>query len=94
MQTRTETSAKSTHINIRVAPAQRDMIDRAAHIKGKTRSEFILDVVAREAENTLLDQQLFLLDETQWGTFAAILDAPVRHHEVLRSLLTTPAPWE
>ena len=94
MQTRTETSAKSTHINIRVAPAQRDLIDRAAHIKGKTRSEFILDVVAREAENTLLDQQLFLLDESQWGKFTAILDAPVRHHEALRSLLTTPAPWE
>jgi uncharacterized protein (DUF1778 family) len=94
MRTRETLSTKNTNINIRVAPAQRDLIDRAARVKGKTRSEFILDVVAREAENTLLDQQLFLLDETQWETFTAILDAPVRHHEALRSLMTTPAPWD
>ena len=88
------TSTKSTNINIRVAPTQRALIDRAAHAVGKTRTEFILDVATREAENTLLDQRLFLLDEEQWGAFTDALDAPARPNAELRRLLTTNAPWE
>jgi uncharacterized protein (DUF1778 family) len=87
-------STKSANINIRVAPAQRDLIDRAAHAVGKTRTEFILDAVTREAENTLLDQRLFLLDEKQWDAFTAALDAPALPNAELRRLLTTQAPWE
>ena len=70
------------------------MIDQAARVRGKTRSEFILDVAAREAESALLDQQLFLLDDTKWEEFAAILDAPIRHPKALQTLLATPAPWD
>lgn len=87
-------SAKSTNINIRVAPDQRDLIDRAAQAVGKSRTEFILDVATREAEHALLDQRLFLLDETQWDAFTAALDAPPQANAALRHLLTTPAPWE
>ena len=94
MKTQKSPAAKSTHINIRIAPGQRDLIDQAAQVRGKTRSEFILDVAAREAENTLLDQQLFLLDDTKWEAFAAILDAPVRQPKTLQTLLATPAPWD
>jgi uncharacterized protein (DUF1778 family) len=86
-------STKSANINLRVAPAQRDLIDRAAHVVGKTRTEFILDAVTREAENTLLAQRLFLLDETQWDAFTAALDAPPLPNDKLHRLLTNDAPW-
>lgn len=94
MRTQRTPAAKSTHINIRIAPVQRDLIDQAARVRGKTRSEFILDVASREAESALLDQQLFLLDNTKWEEFAAILDAPIRHTKALQALLATPAPWD
>ncbi|MDA1079869.1 MAG: DUF1778 domain-containing protein [bacterium] len=94
MRTQKTPAAKSTHINIRIAPAQRDLIDQAARVRGKTRSEFILDVAARAAESALLDQQLFLLDDTNWEAFTAILDAPVRQPKTLQTLLATPAPWD
>ncbi len=87
-------STKSTNINIRVAPAQRDLIDRAAQAVGKSRTEFILDVATREAEHTLLDQRLFLLDDTQWNAFIAALEAPAKPTAALRTLLTTTAPWD
>lgn len=87
-------STKSTNINIRVAPAQRDLIDRAAQAAGKTRTEFILDVATREAANTLLDQRLFLLDGAQWDAFTTALDAPILPNAELRRLLATSAPWE
>ena len=86
--------AKSTNINIRVAPAQRDLIDRAAQSEGKSRTEFILDVATREVENTLLDQRLFLLNDAQWEAFTAALDAPVKANAKLRKLMSTPAPWD
>lgn len=92
-QTRNQ-SAKSTNINLRVAPAQRDLIDRAAQTMGKTRTEFILDVATREAEQTLLDQRLFILEREDWDAFVAALDAPVHPNAQLRQLLTTPAPWD
>lgn len=86
-------TSKSTHINIRVAPAQRDLIDRAAQVTGKSRTEFILDVATREAEHTLVDQRLFLLDEAQWEAFTAAMDTPADPGSALRELLSTPAPW-
>jgi uncharacterized protein (DUF1778 family) len=84
---------RSENINLRVAPSQRALIDQAARAAGKTRTDFILDTVTREAENTLLDQRIFLLDEAQWATFLAALDAPVRPNEPLRQLMATPVPW-
>lgn len=89
-----QVTAKSTNINIRVAPAQRDLIDRAALAMGKTRSEFILDVATREAAHTLLDQRLFLADDEAWSAFTEALDRTPQPAESLKQLLNTPAPWE
>lgn len=88
------TPAKSSNINIRVAQDQRTLIDRAAQSVGKSRTEFILDVATREAENTLLDQRLFVLGDERWSLFLARLDATPNPNPALRILLNTPAPWE
>jgi uncharacterized protein (DUF1778 family) len=85
---------KIANINIRVAPVQRDLIDRAAQAVGKTRTDFIMDVAVREAMQTLHDQRLFLLDSEQWETFTAALDAPPQSSEQLRKLLARKAPWD
>lgn len=84
---------RSQNINIRVDPKQRDLIDQASRVVGKTRTDFILDTVTREAQNTLLDQRLFLLDDTQWSAFLAALDAPAKPNQKLRELMATKAPW-
>jgi uncharacterized protein (DUF1778 family) len=94
MQQQRDVTAKSTNINLRVAPTQRDLIDRAAQSVGKTRTEFILDVATREAEQTLLDQHLFFLQDEVRDAFIAALDAPVRASKKLRKLLTTDASWD
>jgi uncharacterized protein (DUF1778 family) len=86
-------SARTKNIHIRVAPGQRDLIDQAARATGKTRTEFILDAVTKEAENTLLDQRVFRLDDVQWRAFIDALDAPTPPSDALRKLMTTPVPW-
>jgi len=86
-------SSKET-INLRASADQKAMIDRAASCLGKTRTEFMLDSAREAAENTLLDQRLFLLDESHYAEFAACLDAPVEPAEALKKVLSTPSPWE
>lgn len=81
-------------INIRALPAQRQLIDRACAVSGKKRSEFVLEAACREAENLLLDQRLFQLDDQAFANFQAILDAPVKDNPALRQLLNNKAPWD
>jgi uncharacterized protein (DUF1778 family) len=81
-------------INMRVLPRVCEVIDRAAEVRNKTRSDFMLDAAWREAEAVLLDRRLFLLDETAYRKFVDLLDAPPRPNEKLRKLLATKAPWE
>lgn len=85
---------RTASINIRAKQAQRDLIDKAASALHKNRSDFMLEVACREAENVLLDQRLFHLDDKAFADFQTTLDAPVTDNPALRELLTSKAPWE
>ena len=69
------------------------MLTKAAELLHKDRSVFILDVACREAENVLLDQRLFNLNEVDFAAFNTILNAPVPDNGKLKRLLKTPSPW-
>jgi uncharacterized protein (DUF1778 family) len=81
-------------INLRASVHVRDLIDRAAALLGQNRSEFMLDSARRRAEDVLLDQNLFSLNEDQFQAFLNLLDEPPRPTEELKKLLSTKAPWE
>lgn len=81
-------------INIRVQQSQRDLIDRAAQLQGKSRSDFMLETACREAEAVLLDRQFFTVDAQKFAQFMALLDAPPAENEQLRALLNQKAPWD
>jgi uncharacterized protein (DUF1778 family) len=83
---------RAAPINIRALPAQRLLIDKAAAAMRKSRSDFMLEVACREAENVLLDQRLFFLNEVDFAAFEAALQAPVS--EATKKLLGSKAPWE
>ncbi len=84
----------SQTINLRASPEQKALMDRAAAVLGKSRTEFMLESARAAAENALLDRRLFLLDEAQYAEFADALDTPVAPPDDLRRLLATPPPWE
>lgn len=81
-------------LNIRIKAADRGLIDRAAELTGKTRTDFILDATRRAAEEAILDRTLFVLDQEAYDKFVARLDEPPQDNEQLRRLLQTPAPWD
>ena len=93
MQKQPSTKRTDT-INLRLTPTMLGLIDRAAGVFGKTRTDFILDTVRKVAEDALLDQRLFVLDTEQWQAFNAALDAPPRHNPALDALLARKPAWD
>jgi uncharacterized protein (DUF1778 family) len=89
----TERSGQGVTINLRADQVKRALIDRAAARLGKNRSEFMLEAACRAAEAILLDQRLFLLDDTAYKRFTAALDRPPAENSRLRRLLRTKAAW-
>ncbi len=84
----------SVSINIRAKAKQRDLIDQAAEHLGRSRSDFMLEAACREAEDVLLDQAFFTIDEGTFAQFQALLDQPLPPTDKLRRLLKTKAPWD
>ncbi|HHJ4503217.1 DUF1778 domain-containing protein [Raoultella ornithinolytica] len=83
-------------INIRAKTSQRDLIDMAANLVSKSRTDFMLEVACREAQDILLDQRLFLLDDKRFASFMEELDAPMTAERQARidNLMNRKSPWE
>ena len=81
-------------INLRATRKQKALIDLAAEALGRSRSDFMLDIVCREAESVLLDRRYFVLSEEAFRKFTVMLDRLPKDNPKLRRLLATQAPWE
>lgn len=80
-------------INLRALPEQRDLIDRAATLLGKNRSDFMLEAACDKAQAVVLDQVFFGLNTDKFQQFTAMLDAPPMHNPGLARLMDVMAPW-
>lgn len=85
---------KTAAINLRVQPKQRDLIDYAASLLGKSRSDFMLDVTCSYAQNVILDRTLFQLDNEKFNQFVQALEQSDKENIKLTKLMTTKSPWE
>ena len=94
MPTAVQHANKRNTLNIRVKVEDQLLIDRAAKARGKTRTDFILDAVKREAEDTLLDQALISVSEEAYQAFLALLDKPPKPNAALKKTMQTSAPWK
>lgn len=81
-------------LNIRIRPEVRGLIDRAAELVGKNRTDFVLEAARQAAENALLDRTVFTVSPRAYAEFLARLDAPPRPNERLRRSLQTRTPWK
>jgi uncharacterized protein (DUF1778 family) len=80
-------------INLRIEAHTRQLIDDAAAILGKTRTEFMIDSARRQAIDVLLDQRLFVLDSDRYDAFMHALDNPPAPGPKLRSLMRRVPAW-
>lgn len=87
-------AGRSETINLRASRKQKGLIDRAADALGKSRSDFMLEAVCREAETVLLDRRYFALSQDAFKRFTTMLDNPPANNPKLQRLLRARAPWE
>ena len=60
----------------------------------KSVTEFILNSACNAAENALLNQRFFVLDDQGWASFQKALQAPAKAKPGLKKLMQENAPWE
>ena len=80
-------------LNLRIPPAERNLIDRAALSTGKTRTDFILQAARRAAEEALLDRAVMSVSPEAYAEFLRRLDAPAQPNERLRRTMQVTPPW-
>ena len=86
--------SQSVPINMKAEPQVRSLIDRAAKLLHRNRTDFVLEAAIARAEEVILDQQLITLDAEQYQRFLEALDAPPAANPRLRKVLERKAPWE
>jgi uncharacterized protein (DUF1778 family) len=91
---RTVSAETKGSINLRIETQTRQLIDDAATILGKTRTEFMVESARKAAVEVLLDQRLFALNDERFNTFVRLLDNPPAPGTKLRTLLRRKALWE
>jgi uncharacterized protein (DUF1778 family) len=80
--------------NIRIKPEVRDLIDRAAELVGKNRTDFVLDAARHAAEDVVLDRTAFMMNPKAYAEFVARLNANPKPNAQLRKTMKTPTPWK
>lgn len=85
---------RDTNISLRIHRPLLDLIDNAADVVGKSRTEFVLESARKHAIDVLLDQRLFALPADQFEAFQRALDNPAEPTSKLRELMASKAPWE
>lgn len=94
MPTPNSLTIKRETLNLRIKPAERDLIDRAAKAKGKNRTDFVLEAARAAAEEALLEQRIILANPDAYQEFLTRLDQPPEPNAALRKTMQTPAPWD
>ena len=90
----TSPAARSARLGLRATPEQEAVMRRAADVAHKSLTDFILDSACLAAEQTLLDQRLFVVSGSQCQALMELLERPAQSNDGLRDLFSRKAPWD
>jgi len=91
---RLTTAVRRHTLNLRIKVEERGLIDRAATLTGKTRTDFVLEAARRAAEEALADRTLFKVSPEAYATFLTRLDESAQPNDRLRRTMQTTPPWK
>jgi uncharacterized protein (DUF1778 family) len=78
-------------VNLRIDKIRKNLIDEAAKIQGKSRTEFMVEAALKEAEEVIIDQKIYILDEADCEYLSA---ADRQSDPKLVKLFKSTSPWE
>lgn len=84
---------RTARLGIRATPEQEAVIKRAAECAHKSLTDFVLDAAFKAAEETLLEQRLFMVSGNQYQALIEMLNRPEQQNPGLADLLARPPVW-
>ncbi|HFV9295697.1 TPA: DUF1778 domain-containing protein [Serratia fonticola] len=94
MQNAVRKPTRDKQINVRATEEERAVIDYAASLVNKNRTDFIIERAVHEAQNIILDQRVFVLDDARYQAFIEQLEAPVENVEGRKRLMAVKPEWK
>ncbi|WP_421550026.1 DUF1778 domain-containing protein [Kluyvera intermedia] len=85
---------RDKQINVRATEEERAVIDYAASLVNKNRTDFIIEKAVHEAQNIILDQRVFVLDDARYQAFIEQLEAPVQNVAGRQRLSDVKPAWK
>ena len=85
---------KEHPISMRLPEADIAMIDRAAGLRGRSRTDFVREAAVRAAEDVLMENRLIRMSADGFAEFMAVLAAPAAAVPEMVALAKRPSPWE
>lgn len=85
---------KDQPVSMRLPETDLATIDRAARIRGRSRTEFVRDAAVRAAEDVLLEQRFLRMSPEGFDAFLTVLSEPAKPVPEMVELVRRPAPWE
>jgi uncharacterized protein (DUF1778 family) len=86
-------TTRSSRLGLRASPEQEAVLRRAAEVAHKSLTDFILDSACLAAEQTLLEQRLFMVSGSQYKALLDLLEQPEQQNSGLADLFSRRAPW-
>ena len=85
---------KEYPISMRLPESDVAMIDRAATLRGRSRTDFVRDAAVRAAEEVVMEQSFIRMSPEGFAGFMEVLSAPAAPVPEMVELSRRPAPWE
>lgn len=68
---------RSERIALRVTPRQKQTIEAAAAMFGRSVTDFAVQAAVAKADEALADQRVFSVSDEKWDEFQRLLDEPL-----------------
>lgn len=85
---------KDHPLSMRLPAADIAIIDRAAGLRGRSRTDFVREAAVRAAEKVLMETALIRMSPSGFAAFMKALAEPPTPAPEMVELLRRPAPWE
>jgi len=81
-------------LSMRLPAGDIELIDRAARVRGRSRTEFVRDAAVRAAEDVLVERTIVRMSPEGFSAFAKAIAGSGRAVKALVKVLKRKAPWE
>jgi len=93
MATRRAARKKEHPLSMRLPDADIAIIDRAAGMRGRSRTDFVREAAVRAAEEVLMENTLVRMSPAGFNAFMKALAGPATAVPEMVELLKRPTPW-